>query len=612
MSEANRILPDTTFQREAVIERAAMEGEKRTCELSFSSELPVQRGAFYEILSHDDGHCDLSRLNSGHPLLLNHDTEKQIGVVESARIDGSDKKGRAVVRFSKSPMAEEIWQDVKDGIRRLVSVGYRRTSELGAEVKDGREFVRFAWQPYEISLVSVPADATVGIGRKENLESQQPEPKQQKAPEKVEKIMSEKIESVVEAKPDTRAKDILKMAKQLEGKVENVRSLADDAVDKDWSVEQFRQACLDRLPTAKAVAHKPAESFTARDLSGYSITRAINGLMSGKLDGLERELSDEIALKGGQSATGFWLPNAVLAQRNAIAGTGTLGGMVVSTPNLGSEFIELLRSKAVVGQLGARMLNLANPVTIPRQNAAGTVNWTNGETAAATLSGINFTQLTLTPKCISAVQQYSKQLLVTSNPSIDSIIRDDITNEIALAIDLAAFHGSGASGQPTGIVNTTGIATVALGSNGAALTTANAYPMLVSLETEIATDNADVAGMAYVVNAATRGKFKSITKTGLDSTFVWETGNTLNGYRTAISNQLKTDLTKGTATTICTAAFMGNFNDLMIAEFGSGTDVIVDPFSLSLNGVVRIVARKWVDLGVRRPQSFAVCLDILN
>jgi HK97 family phage major capsid protein len=286
--------------------------------------------------------------------------------------------------------------------------------------------------------------------------------------------------------------------------------------------------------------------------------------------------------------------------------------MVVSTPNLGSEFIELLRSKAVVGQLGARMLSLQNPVTIPRQNGAGTVNWVNGETAAATLSGINFTQLTLTPKCISAVQQYSKQLLVTSNPSIDSLIRDDITNEIALAIDLAAFHGTGATGQPTGIAGTTGIATVAMGTNGAALTTANAYPAFVSLETEIATDNADVNGMAYVINAATRGKLKSVGKTGLDSVFVYEQGNMINGYKAAISNQLSTILTKGTATTICTAAFFGNFNDMLIAEFGNGTDIVVDPYSLSVNGVVRIVARKWVDLGVRHPQSFSAILDILN
>jgi HK97 family phage major capsid protein len=423
--------------------------------------------------------------------------------------------------------------------------------------------------------------------------------------------MSEVIEAVKEAKPDTRAQDILKMSRNLKDKIAGVRDMAEKAIEDGQTVEQFRQACLDKLPTATPVGEAP-KSFTPRDISGYSITRAINGIMSGKLDGLERELSDELAIRNGRAATGFWLPNEVLVVRSAVAGTGTLGGMVVSTPNLGSEFIELLRNRAVVGQLGARMLSLANPVTIPRQNGAGTVNWTNGETAASTLSAVNFTQLTLSPKCATSELQYSKQLLATSNPSIDALLRDDAIQSIALAIDLAAFHGSGSTGEPTGIASTTGIATVSLGSNGAALTTANAYPSLVSLETEIATDNADVAGMAYVVNAATRGKLKTITKTGLDSVFCWEPGNTLNGYRTAISNQLKTNLTDGTATTICTAAFFGNFNDLLIAEFGGGTDIVVDPYTLASNRVVRLITNKWVDIGVRHPQSFSAILDILN
>jgi HK97 family phage major capsid protein len=604
-ASVSRDISAEVLKREFAFDRAMLDEEKRSVALAFSSELPVDRGGYMEILSHDSTHCDLSRLNNAHPLLLQHDPDKQIGVIEEARLDG-DKKGRAVVRFSKSQLADEIWQDVKDGIRRLVSVGYRRTSEVGSETMDGREFVRFAWQPYEVSIVSIPADATVGIGRSE---SQTPETASRTPviePEKV-TTMSEIV-----VKENRSAKDILNIVKNLGNRVPNARELADKAISEDWDVSRFQAEVLNQLPEAKPVTRAPEADISVKDLSKFSITRAINGIMSGRLSGLEAEVNQEMERQLGQSATGFWLPGSVLA-RNAIAGTGTLGGMVVSTPNLGSEFIELLRAKAVVGQLGARMLNLQNPVTIPRQNAAGTVNWTNGETAAATLAGINFTQLTLTPKCISAVQQYSKQLLATSNPSIDSLIRDDITNEIALAIDLAAFHGTGATGQPTGIAATTGIATVALGSNAAALSTANAYTSFVSLETEIATDNADVAAMAYVVNAATRGKLKSIGKTGTDSVFVWESGNTVNGYRTAISNQLSTILTKGTATTICTAAFFGNFSELLVADFNGGaTDLVVDPYSLSVNGVVRIVARKWVDLGIRHPQSFSMIADILN
>ncbi|MCI0539079.1 MAG: HK97 family phage prohead protease [Verrucomicrobiales bacterium] len=107
----------------------------------------------------------MCRLNTGAPLLLNHNTDAQIGVVESAKSDG-DRKGRATVGFSRSPLGDEIFQDVKDGIRRLVSVGYiiHETRMDGA--KDGLVTVRATrWEPFELSIVPVPADASVGVGR---------------------------------------------------------------------------------------------------------------------------------------------------------------------------------------------------------------------------------------------------------------------------------------------------------------------------------------------------------------------------------------------------------------------------------------------------------------
>lgn len=601
----SRDISQDILKREFAFDRELIDDANRSVALAFSSEHPVDRGGYMEVLSHDESDVDLSRLNNAHPLLLQHDPDKQIGVIEAARLD-NDKKGRAVVRFSKSQLADEIWQDVKDGIRRLVSVGYRRTSEVGSETRDGREFVRFAWQPYEVSIVSIPADASVGIGRSEDLKPETASRKNPETPEKV-KPMSEIV-----IKENRSAKDILAIAKNLAGRVPSARDLADKAIAEEWTVDRYQAEVLNSLPEAKPITRAPEADISAKDLSKYSITRAINGLLSGRLEGFEAEVNQEMNRQLGQSATGFWLPGSVLA-RSAVAATPTLGGMVVSTPNLGSEFIELLRSQAVVGQLGARMLSLPNPVTIPRQNGAGTVNWTNGETVATTLSAVNFTQLTLSPKCITSELQYSKQLLATSNPSIDALLRQDVTQEIALAIDLAAFHGTGSTGQPTGIAATSGISTVALGTNGSAFTTANCYPAMVSLETVLATNNADVGSLAYVINAATRGKLKSITKTGLDSMFVWESGNTVNGYRTAISNQLATNLTKGTATTICTAAFFGNFNDLIVADFNGGaTDLVVDPYTLASNGVIRLVSRKWVDIGVRRPKSFSAILDILN
>ncbi len=142
----------------------------RTVELTFTTGAPVRRydwntGAYLETLSMDPKHVRLDRLNSGAPLLNAHsgwDITDQIGVVEddSARMVG--KKGIATVRFSKRDQVEPIWRDVKDKIVRNVSVGYivHRFEETPAK-GENKIPIRLAvdWEPYEISMVPMPADA---------------------------------------------------------------------------------------------------------------------------------------------------------------------------------------------------------------------------------------------------------------------------------------------------------------------------------------------------------------------------------------------------------------------------------------------------------------------
>ena len=101
------------------------EQEDRVMEFSFSSEYPVERSFGSEVLSHDKDAADLSRLNDGAPLLFNHDMDRPIGVVERAYLDDDKKKGVSRVRFSRNSFAQEILADVKDGIMRNISFGYR-------------------------------------------------------------------------------------------------------------------------------------------------------------------------------------------------------------------------------------------------------------------------------------------------------------------------------------------------------------------------------------------------------------------------------------------------------------------------------------------------------
>lgn len=157
--------PNAMLHRVAEFDRAAINDKDRTVEIAFSSEAPVERYFGTEILGHDAANVRMGRLNNGGAVLVEHDRRDQVGVVVKAWID-KDRKGRAVIRFGKSARAEEIFQDVKDGIRRLVSVGYRIHKQETKNESGGVESVRVTdWEPYELSLVSIPADDSVGVGR---------------------------------------------------------------------------------------------------------------------------------------------------------------------------------------------------------------------------------------------------------------------------------------------------------------------------------------------------------------------------------------------------------------------------------------------------------------
>ena len=163
---------DVSANRGAPLRRYAavrnIDEQARTVEVAFSSEAPVERWFGTEILSHEAGACDLSRLLDGGAVLVDHDRRDHVGRIETARID-DDRRGRAVLRFGRGARAEEIWQDVVDGIRHQVSVAYFVEDIEVRQAKGEPDTVTLTrWQPYEISIVAVPADPSVGVGRAAN------------------------------------------------------------------------------------------------------------------------------------------------------------------------------------------------------------------------------------------------------------------------------------------------------------------------------------------------------------------------------------------------------------------------------------------------------------
>ena len=146
---------------------------------------------------------------------------------------------------------------------------------------------------------------------------------------------------------------------------------------------------------------------------------------------------------------------------------------------------------------------------------------------------------------------------------VESFVRNDLATVLALAIDLAAINGSGSNNQPTGILNTSGIGSVAGGTNGLA----PAWSHLVDLESAVSIANADVGTLGYLTNAKVRGKLKQTSKVSGQNGFIWEAGNTpVNGYMAGVSNQVPSNLTKGSSSGVCSAILFGNFADLIIGQ----------------------------------------------
>lgn len=613
------------MSRFAVFERETVNTENRTVEVAFSSEEPVKRWFGDEVLSHAPGACDLSRLNDGGAVLFNHAWDKHIGVIERAWID-SDKKGRALIRFGNSARAAEKWQDVQDGILRHISVGYRvndmALDNPEADYDDYRYIVT-SWEPYEISFVTVPADTTVGVGRSNTPEVTQlpvePEPQNPEPVEKGNRNMdkTQNKPAVVPAEPtDTaergmqaersRVSELLAIGRAYaaHGGIE----AAEKVIASGGNEANLRAVIMENMKTPATVT-SDSIGMNATEKREFSLLRAMEAAATGKWEkaGLEREVSAELEKQHGRSATGFFVPTDLMARAYS-KGIKVNGGNTIATDFRDDLFIDLLRNRLATAQLGATVLDgLVGDITIPKQLTGNSVTWVD-ENGQAIDSNATFGQIGLKPKTVTANTELSRKFMLQSSLSAEQFARNELLQAMMLGIDLAAINGSGTSNQPTGILNTSGIGAVAIGTNGGALT----WQHIVALETSIAAANADLGNLAYLTNTKVRGALKTTLKSEGVSGYIWQDGDTpLNGYRCAVSNQVPSNLTKGSEAGKCSPLIFGNWADLMIAHWGV-LDVIVDPYTKGKQGAVVITVLQDVDIAVRNAESFAAVKDIVT
>ena len=290
-------------------------------------------------------------------------------------------------------------------------------------------------------------------------------------------------------------------------------------------------------------------------------------------------------------------------------GTAATGGGALHTGAFHGElFADAFRAQTVIGALGARILTGAtSDIMIPRKTAVSSVGWVS-EIGTASEGTPDFDQLTLQPKRLSSYVVVSQQALIQSGLALENLLRDDLVVGAMVELDRVALSGAGTSSEPTGLMSATGLGTVNGGSNGATIT----YGHLVDLEAACAIVNAAVGRSGFAVPPKVRQKLKQSPKIGTSVTeLAWndlalsaDGIGMVAGHRAGVTTNLRSNLTKGTSTTVCSELLFGSdWAELIVARFG-GSEVIVDPYSLAVTGQVRITLNNFADVGVRRAAAF--------
>lgn len=635
--------------------------------VAISSEAAVERmdwmtgERYLEILGHGPGEVDLSYARDGLPFLLHHDTRIQVGLIEDVRLD-ADRRIRGMIRQGNHPDAAWAFADIRDGIRKKVSVGYDpgETFEQREGGQGQQERVYRSWLPVEASSVAVPADYdNAGIGRDATPGAP---PTALISPAAVAETAKERTMSEPEVVPaglsaaEQQKRDLKALGSIARSFPEESRDLFPGWIERGLAPDQ---ALEEVEAKRKLAAPEPVPSgyldLSDRDLKKYNLAGAIlaradsmRGKAISREDSISVGLAEEVdtAIRGRlakegnlrERRGGLMVPMDVrldmrsvsagqriamaLGERASVtgnvAGTTSLGGAGVQTSIVG--FVDLLRARARVIGLGAQyMPGLTDTIAFVRQLTANTFTFT-GENPSTehSLTAATIEQFTMSPKIGMAGTAYSRRLLAQGNGSFDvnSFVMNDLNKIIALGIDFAAHSGPGTN-SPTGIRGTTGVQNKTLGANGAALTWAD----LVALESLVEIANADIGTIGALTNPSVKGKLKNTLKnTTSGSVYLWESGpniggvpaNTLNGYNAEVSTSIPSNLTKGTNTTVCSALIFGVWDQCVIGEWGGASELLINPFTYSKQNVIEVTATLGIDVGVLQPTAFVKVEDCLT
>lgn len=337
----------------------------------------------------------------------------------------------------------------------------------------------------------------------------------------------------------------------------------------------------------------PADKSQADLESNVSLLEVIRSQVEGRsLTGAAFEYSQEEARRTGKPAQGIYVPMSAFEKRN----TTTSAAGIVPENFRPDQFIGPLRNSLLMRSLGIRVLSgLRGDISIPKYKTGMTAGWVN-ENEALSESGMTFETIGLKPRHVGALGEMSRQLLQQSDPSIEQLVRDDLSFVMAEALDRAMLTGDGIK-APLGLLNTVGIQTASL----ADLTFADVLAMVGKL------DDLNITNAQFLTNPKTAAKFRTTLKSASSGAEYLMAGGKLADLAVSVTNQvpLKTG-TPNTGRIIC-----GDFSQVLLGLWGS-VDILSNPYSETAyaRGGVMIRALMTADMSVRHPGAFVVADDV--
>ena len=587
--------------------------EERTIPVVFSTEFEYAQWFGREMLSHDAGAIDLSRMmNKTAPVLLNHSKETQIGVVEEARL--VNRQGIASLRFSRSDKGHEIYRDVLDGIRSQISCGYRIMKwEVDETDPNDPLYTITQWQPYEVSIVTLNADPTALVKRSGYFcPDDVPQPERKPAGETVQTTrgaeMPDKVEGAeqvnLEANRATGEVNVASFEIYERGKTENEQTLAMEIIGKRGTLSDFEQALREKRTqlTEEAVN---AETETERDANlknRFSLSALIHqqlnpGAERGKLELEEaRDFTHEQQQLGvTRQSNGLLIPHSRLggvdarnlaqAERDLTTAAAS-GGNLISDDVRGDIFIESLRNRMILGDMVTLLSNLQGNVSIPAETTAPTAAW-KGENVAVTESNPVIGQVALTPRFVRSFTEVSRTLIAQSSVDVEDVVRNILMKSCGLVVDKAILTGSGASGEPSGVDEISGLSTTTYATAITNATIAN----VVAVEQALDDGNAPDMGRAWVVAPNVRAHFRT-APIGTGGIPAWYMSRLMDSPA-YVTKQVPDG-----------EAYFGAWAEAYLALWDT-IEVLVNPFSGDTTGLVRITAWQMADIGFAHGASFA-------